>query len=282
MLQFVVIALVVGVASGAHACVGARPLSMGGAFVGLADDANATYWNPAGLVQLEQEAGTSMHTATNRGAINYQDYLAVAAPVGGNAAVGVSWIRFNLPLDLQTVDEQDWYWASLAMKVGRGTSIGVNIMERRDSIPGVTTEMGIDVGLFARVNDQWSVGLLVQNANEPEMSDGDDSIPWVRNWRPGFAYRPDASSVASVELYDATNNGGAQSLRVGYEKKLKDGWAARLGYYGLGLTGAQAVTVGVGRTPDRRPDGTLKGIGFDFTGMLGDIETIVGSITVNY
>ena len=29
--------------------VGARALGMGGAFVGLADDASAGYWNPAGL-----------------------------------------------------------------------------------------------------------------------------------------------------------------------------------------------------------------------------------------
>ncbi|MGH9162460.1 MAG: hypothetical protein ACRD2X_21040, partial [Vicinamibacteraceae bacterium] len=29
--------------------VGARALGMGGAFVAVADDATATYWNPAGL-----------------------------------------------------------------------------------------------------------------------------------------------------------------------------------------------------------------------------------------
>jgi len=34
--------------------VGARPLAMGEAYVALADDISAIYWNPAGLVQLEQ------------------------------------------------------------------------------------------------------------------------------------------------------------------------------------------------------------------------------------
>jgi long-chain fatty acid transport protein len=33
--------------------VGAKANSMGGAFIGLADDASAVFWNPAGLVQLE-------------------------------------------------------------------------------------------------------------------------------------------------------------------------------------------------------------------------------------
>jgi long-chain fatty acid transport protein len=32
---------------------GTRAISMGGAFIGKADDATATYWNPAGLAQLK-------------------------------------------------------------------------------------------------------------------------------------------------------------------------------------------------------------------------------------
>ena len=33
---------------------GARALGMGGAFIGVADDATAASWNPAGLIQLEK------------------------------------------------------------------------------------------------------------------------------------------------------------------------------------------------------------------------------------
>ncbi len=32
---------------------GARAMGMGGAFIGIADDATAASWNPAGLIQLE-------------------------------------------------------------------------------------------------------------------------------------------------------------------------------------------------------------------------------------
>ena len=35
-----------------HARPGPRPRAMGSAFVSVADDANAVYWNPAGMVQL--------------------------------------------------------------------------------------------------------------------------------------------------------------------------------------------------------------------------------------
>ena len=38
-----------GAAAQAFATVGTRAAGMGGAFVGVADDASAIYWNPAGL-----------------------------------------------------------------------------------------------------------------------------------------------------------------------------------------------------------------------------------------
>ena len=40
--------------------VGARPIGLGGAFVGISDDADAVFWNPAGisLVQRQELRGT--------------------------------------------------------------------------------------------------------------------------------------------------------------------------------------------------------------------------------
>ncbi len=34
--------------------IGARAIGLGGAFVSVADDASAVYWNPAGLTQLKK------------------------------------------------------------------------------------------------------------------------------------------------------------------------------------------------------------------------------------
>jgi len=42
--------------------VGARPLGMGGAFVGLADDENAAFYNPAALAFLEDLGFTSLYS----------------------------------------------------------------------------------------------------------------------------------------------------------------------------------------------------------------------------
>ncbi|MEW6102706.1 MAG: outer membrane protein transport protein [bacterium] len=48
--------------------LGARPIGMGGAFIGLADDWSAIYWNPAGLCSLsERGAGSYLEYASIKG-----------------------------------------------------------------------------------------------------------------------------------------------------------------------------------------------------------------------
>ena len=58
--------------------VGARAFGMGGAYVAVADDATATYWNPAGLAQLNGNQLSAMHTELFME--TKYDYLGVAFP----------------------------------------------------------------------------------------------------------------------------------------------------------------------------------------------------------
>jgi len=68
--------------------VGARAIAMGGAYVGLADDATAIYWNPAGLVQIPKISATFMR-AEYVDDISYQ-YAAYAHRISYDAVIGVS------------------------------------------------------------------------------------------------------------------------------------------------------------------------------------------------
>jgi hypothetical protein len=52
----------------AFAFFGARPMGMGGAFTAVADDANAPYWNPAGLALNPEVAVTGSTLLNNRNA----------------------------------------------------------------------------------------------------------------------------------------------------------------------------------------------------------------------
>jgi hypothetical protein len=275
--------LVLAAAGAASACVGARPLAMGGAFTGLADDANATYWNPAGLIQLHRTTTTFMHTSSNRDEINYQDYVGVVVPVRGTAAVGASWVKHDLVISATEVDEEDWYWLSLAYQVDPQVSIGLNIKSISSSISDLDTETGFDLGLLAKIDSKWTAGLLVQDVNEPAITDSGSEIGiWKRNWRPGFSYRPDGGSVATVELYDAMNDSDARSLRLGYERRLPRGWAVRAGCYGLGTDDSSAFTLGFGKASRGGTVSRPYDFSLDVAAMVGDIDTVLVSITSRF
>ena len=260
------------VSGGAWGCGGARPRARGGAFVAVADDVEATYWNPAGLVQLAPGHGEStiMHTATNRDAINYQDYLALAArfspgsvsdygprrpDTDGGFAFGVSYILsrrfFKDPTNNQVIeDNEHWVWISAAARVSGRLMLGANARVVIDDTPqdySITTDPGLDLGLLYRINDRLSAGLLVQDVNQPtKRFRGVSFGPYARNWRPGIAFRPTENSVVALDAYNLANEGGYKSFRVGGEIDLGE-FAVRAGYYGFGGCGVpRAATFGVG------------------------------------
>ena len=95
---------------GAHAAeflshgVGARALGMGSAFVAIADDATATYWNPAGLTKVKKHSFSAMYADTfstgdgnwlSRGlvAYNFLNYVYQIEDIG---SLGLSWIRLGV------------------------------------------------------------------------------------------------------------------------------------------------------------------------------------------
>ena len=73
---------------------GARALGLGGAFVAIADDSTAAYWNPAGLCQLEGRELVLMHAAKFSWQATYDCIsYAQSLPVG---TVGINWLRFSV------------------------------------------------------------------------------------------------------------------------------------------------------------------------------------------
>jgi hypothetical protein len=75
--------------------VGARALAMGGAFVALANDVTAGYWNPAGLSRINYPEFILMHDSEFGSLVNH-DYGAVAIPVGTSTSLGLSIIRVGV------------------------------------------------------------------------------------------------------------------------------------------------------------------------------------------
>ncbi|WP_301400168.1 PorV/PorQ family protein [Polaribacter huanghezhanensis] len=83
--------------------VDARALGMSKSVAATSNDVNAVYWNPAGLMNLEDYEGALMHASYFAGMANY-DFAAIALPIDDQSAVGISVIRFGVDDILNTTE----------------------------------------------------------------------------------------------------------------------------------------------------------------------------------
>ncbi|NLM36527.1 MAG: hypothetical protein GX202_00175 [Firmicutes bacterium] len=232
------------IADGALACVGARPHGMGGAFIGVADDINAVYWNPAGLVQLEKTEFTWTRTLNNRDTVNYDDFLAVGSyNERSDMAYAIGYINiadyYLADLGYGTLGYIDnkirWLVFSLAKKITPQLSIGGNIRYMYFSLQiddywgyflgGDAAEfIGLDLSLFCQADDRLTFGLLIQDINRPEFTILGTKYYYIRNVRPGIAYRITDSLLVSASIYDLLEELPKEQMdnrfRIGLEQKI--------------------------------------------------------------
>lgn len=84
--------------------VGARATAMGSAFVGLANDVTALYWNPAGIARLERPQFMAAHTEWFAD-LNHE-FMGLSFPLGPSAALGISFTAFYAPEMEQTTIQE--------------------------------------------------------------------------------------------------------------------------------------------------------------------------------
>ncbi len=189
---------------------GARALGMGSAFVAVADDASATFFNPAGLAGQEKRSLLIMHSERFGKLIN-RDFAAYVQPLGGDAeqTLGLTVIRLgldNIPFtaglvsvlddptnggngngvldddeaarifqfrdQIQYKSDQEWaFMGSYARKAG-AWRVGGNIKVIRQSIADYSSfGLGIDLGVLRR--NWWKrldVGVKFQDATSTYLS----------------------------------------------------------------------------------------------------------------
>jgi hypothetical protein len=88
--------------------VDAAALAMSGSVTATSNDVNSGYWNPAGLVHLEDNALALMHSSYFANIANY-NYVAFAMPLDDRSAISLSVIRFGVDDILDTtklIDQQ--------------------------------------------------------------------------------------------------------------------------------------------------------------------------------
>lgn len=81
---------------------GSRALGMGGAFVAVANDVTALYWNPAGIARLKKSGVIFEHVDWLAG--TSYNYAALAMPLGPVGALGISFTSLGMAdMEVRTV-----------------------------------------------------------------------------------------------------------------------------------------------------------------------------------
>jgi hypothetical protein len=175
----------------------ARTMGLGNAVMGLADDAAASYWNPAGLAQLRTMEITAM------GATLFEDtqysFFAFGVPtqsagsfaVSGTFARSGGFERATLLEDLsETFTESEGVFAlSYARgngRMGYGATLK-SASQRLGEAKG--SGVGADLGLYLRPLRSVSLGFAVQNALAPEITLDQQPERLARSLRAGTALR---------------------------------------------------------------------------------------------
>lgn len=163
--------------------VDAAALGMSNAVTSHTADVNSGYWNPAGLLKLEDNQLALMHSSYFANIANY-DYVAFAKPLDKNSVVAISLIRFAVDDILNTtqlIDEQgninydrislfstaDYgltfsYARSLPVK---GLNYGVNAKVIRRVIGDFASSwgFGLDAGVQFETANDWRFGVMARD-----------------------------------------------------------------------------------------------------------------------
>lgn len=218
--------------------VGARPASMAGAFVSIAEDIEAAYWNPAGLAQIENVQFTAMHLQWSSD-IMYE-FIAVANNFKNLGAFSASIFYLNLG----NIDARDEYGQPLPELSAYGVcgmvSYGRSILDKANigtSIKLFQEKIGneqassyaIDIGGLYRL-DKVSFGLGCRNLGM-KLKYIDEEIQLPVTAQAGVSYRPIGSQlILGLDLVHQIYE-ERMSLGIGVEYWIQQMVALRTGYH---------------------------------------------------
>lgn len=240
---------------------GARSLAMGKAFLAVADDASATYWNPAALVQMDRKEVQGLHAAL--WADTSYDFLSYVHPTSKWGTLGISYTRlysdnfavveFNwntLELDVVRTfaDVQQAFTLCYGRKVLENLSIGVSSKLITRSLDSSNDfHFSLDTYLFMDKVVKalpLRLGLGIQNLLTAKSGDTDDSMPI--NFRVGAAYKTLKDKLLVSMDFDSALLKSNINWHMGAEYWVLNFVALRLGFEGDLGTGLRESSAGFG------------------------------------
>ena len=197
--------------------IGARPMGMGESFVAVADDANAISWNPAGLVQLRQQAVNGMYTDLY-GIGLLHSYLSYILPLTNRHVIGIDWSSLvfeDEELNLRDNRMNLSYGIRLARQLSLGTNlryVSMKTLLDGESLGGATG-LGVDLGVHFEPISGLSFGIFSKDLTNTkvkfETTKREDVVAY-RQFRLGASYQLTDSSIIACDLDDYLHLGAEQ------------------------------------------------------------------------
>ncbi len=236
-MKKLVLAALILVSAVAHAAFfdsgqGARPTGIGEAFVAVADDANAMYYNPAGMIQIKMISTTATYTGYMEGLSD--SFAAIVVPVPGYGAIGISW----LGLTAASSYSESTLKVAYAYPITKQYTVGLalKLLSKSYTLDSVASGnpffsatsasgLGIDASFFGKLTDEIALGASIENINVPDINVG-SSDPVPMNIRVGGRYKLDRSLLVALE---GDLSGEDAKIKGGSEYWLDSGLLKELG-----------------------------------------------------
>ena len=261
---------------------GSRPVGMGGAFAGLANDINTIFWNPAGLTAVHDQELTAMQHFSfadiNNQTIGYAQRV-------DRLVWGASFLGSFTEIERRQGPTEDpdstvtvggfATGLSFAYPLGTALSIGGTakvISEQLDiqNAYGAAADVGVILRLF---DNHLGIGVAVQNAG---VLDGGENLPMAvragvayRMWKQPMVEEGAEETMPPRELWALVADANLPlidanpSFHIGAERWFYDSVAARLGYQiGMNENPSNGLSLGVGVR--RSGEDALANIDFQF------------------
>jgi hypothetical protein len=206
--------------------IGARPNALGGAYVGLADDAYAVYWNAAGLPRLQRQEFLGGYIPTQYVSGLSNGYGAATIPIGENQAIGAD-------VFYDSFSDSELEFTGLAVRaaygyaLGRSLSLGLTgkfYSPINVTLDGVERGSGraigfdastiLDVGPLVKSLDGLRLGLVVRDIGGTNLvHDENTEKDWLaQELVYGASYRLGDSFLLTTQLDDRLHLGAEYTL----------------------------------------------------------------------
>ena len=197
---------------------GARPLGMGGAFVGVADDANALNWNPAGLPGLRRTEFTSSYSNLYELGISHS-YLGFVRNFSDRIAFGLDWGNVGFD-DKELLFSENKLNLSLGVQLPKGLSIGLTTkylsrdMQLDGTSYGKSDGIGYDVGALWQITKKIRLGLAMYDLGGTSVTykDRSEEIVLPEAAKIGFSIKPLENLLLAFDYGDRLHAGAELAI----------------------------------------------------------------------